>query len=177
MLIHRYWEGPPPPVDHRPTFGVVKDWTRDTLPTWITDLIDATAHLITGRPLALHAANVARAGLLYEHGGWWADHDLITSTPFTELPFPATAAHPDGNRCNCWLAFPAGHRAPEAVLEAIEAATGPKRRPALVSGCYLWREHTPDDVARLVPDGTWATHERWTSRERLGNGSNDRMAS
>lgn len=169
-LIHRYWQGPlGPPVDHRRGLeavqsGPVIDWTPVTLPYWITDLIASSAQLVPAHRRAVHASNVARVGLLWQFGGWWADHDLEPlGVPWTDLPWPATAAHRNGSRCNAWLGFPAGHPALELVLDAIAERTEPG--PAsCVAGCHLWRQLLDQDLELArVPFAGWARHHRWTS--------------
>lgn len=168
LLIHRYWDGPPPRADYRQRLELlnpeveVRDWGPGSLPGWISDLIARTSRFVISDRQLQHAANVARACLLWEFGGWWADHDLRPLQPFTVLPSPAIAAHGDGTVCNCWLAFPAEHPVVGRVIDQIESASGPVRRAVEVSGERLWGAAVTGDVPRLRPT-RWARHEAWTS--------------
>lgn len=175
MMIHRYWEGDPPSVDRAEALqamnpGVkVVTWTPETIPGWVTDLITGTAPAVLPEFQLTHAANVVRAAMLWTHGGWWVDHDLELHVPLKEVAFPSTGSH-GHTRCNCWLAFPPGHIASRNVLEniALQAQNppSPPRYAVAVSGERLWDMYTPEDVPALVLDGSWATHEGWTSKAR-----------
>lgn len=181
-MIHRYWRGDPPDewtgrVLRRLHPGIpVTDWTPDTAPAAALDLAAGTAHLVVPARHVQHEANIVRLVLLWEHGGWWADHDLVPLDPFPTLPSPATAGHRYGRRCNCWLAFPAQHPALADALDAIAAtAPGPPRQAADVSGEGLLTRLWGDDIGRLPlpvdasghpnPDAPrWAVHLHHTSR-------------
>lgn len=155
-MIHRYWSGPLPATEpwvgnvvrklhpHMPVF----DWTDRKLPRQIVAFADDTAGQVGEQDRLRHRANVIRWSLLYEMGGWWADHDLIPLVPFTTLPVPATAAH--GTRCTCWLAFPQHHETPAAALEAIRTTvpTG-TARSVDVSGENLLERLCQDAIPRL----------------------------
>ena len=111
-----------------------------------------TAHLVLPdeRNQARHLANVARLVLLRDEGGWWSDYDLIPLVPFTNLPMNATAAHWLGMRCNCWMAFEAGHPALTLALDLIVAAAdGPPTYSTQVSGERILDAACNDDVARM----------------------------
>lgn len=129
MNVHRYWSGDRPRPDAQLPDPVV-DWTDDDVPLEYLHLADTTAHLVVPDPRQQlrHRANVVRLGLLYEHGGWWADYDLTALASFSTLPSVATASH-GTTRCNCWLAFPARHPCLRTALDAI--ADQPDAEPRL----------------------------------------------
>ncbi len=156
MLTHRWWSGPDPaPTDtdraHRDLGHELRDWTTGDLPPEIEHLTERLVPLVVPEHEHRHRANVARLWILLEHGGWWADHDLTPLVPFDSLPFPATAAHRAGNRCNCWLAFPKGHPALTATLAALaETPPAAPQRSPWVSGERVLDRFVGDDVARLT---------------------------
>lgn len=140
-MIHQYWSGPdrPAPMER------AQQWSPATVPPEWLRLVEQTSHLVVPVDHRRHEANVIRLHLLYTHGGMWADYDLRFIGPITELPSPATASHQPGVRCNCWMAFPAGHpallQALTAITELVGTAAAPQRSPnvsgeALLSG--LW---------------------------------------
>lgn len=167
-MIHRYWTtawstAEPEPL---PLVGDQHVWHDDDVHPALIDLADSTAHLVYADPAqqARHRSNVVRLGLLWQFGGWWADHDLTASVPFTELPCPATARHPLGVRCNCWMAFPPEHEALDMALQTIaELPDAAPRHSTLVSGEMLLDRLWGDDVAQVVLGDT-LLHEGRTGR-------------
>lgn len=126
-MIHRYWAGVARP-SHQFTSSVlrrvhpefdIRDWTDGDLPKPLMKILEASTHKVRPEFAMRHRANVVRLWVLREYGGWWVDHDFLALTPFDELPFPATAQHADGTRCNCWLAFPPNHWLLEQALDHI----------------------------------------------------------
>lgn len=144
MLIHRYWSEPPYRPSH--TFitrtlrqlhpaAELQDWTDVTLPKEALELADRTAAQVHPAYYYRHRSNVISWWLLMTFGGWWADHDLVPITPFSELPSPATAAHRGGQRCTSWRAFPKGHPLPAAaVAQVLAAPDNPSAISSEVSG-------------------------------------------
>lgn len=149
-MIHRYWSGDADPRSGDLVLaGVeVRDWTDSTVPAWLLDLADQTVWRVEPGDELRHRANIVRLGLLYEHGGWWADHDLTTLGSFAGLPSPATAQHRGGRRCNCWLAFPAGHSALEETLRQISLQSH-RGRSTAVSGEDLMEAMWGDEIGRV----------------------------
>lgn len=173
-MIHRYWQGPPPAADYGPALheltGLdVHDWTDEQLPAWLDGLATATAPFVTGDRQVQHRANVVRAGLLWDHGGMWADHDLEPLADLTRLPDRATAAHADRSRCSCWLAYPAGHPDVGLVLDAIAAIGPPVRRAVEQSGEQLWGRLLDPSVPAVQLHAGWAVHHAWTSARGLAS--------
>lgn len=152
MLVHRYWSGDAAAESGDLSLaGVdVVDWRDDDVPSWLIEMADATAWRVTAGDELRHRANVVRLGLLFEYGGWWADHDVTALARFELLPSPATAAHRGGHRCNCWLAFPAKHVALAHALAAIDRGRN-RGRSMVVSGESLLHElWSSDEVARVL---------------------------
>lgn len=171
-MIHRYWSGGELPQDFTDDLAAlhldveIRTWTHLDLPGWIQRLVDKTAPLVIPERQHQHTANVARIGLLWEFGGWWADCDLLPHRSFSELPQRATAAHRNGSACNCWMAFGANDQDLALILNELETLEpAPPRRAVEVSGEQLLWRMLPDDVA-LVQVDEFATHYRWTSRRR-----------
>lgn len=170
MRVHRYWQGLPPAVDYANRFTAlgmqVHTWGPDTLSAEWADLAAATAHLVVPTRQAHHVANVARLGLLFDHGGWWADHDLEPLRPWSALPAPASGAYSWGDRCSCWLAFRRHHPLLRVALQSIAATPdGPPRTAVEVSGEAMLGRVWPPSVAS-VPVAGWARHHGWTARLR-----------
>lgn len=186
LNIHRYWTGDAPTplgpwgcsVLANSQRAQVLDWTDATLPTHIYDAAEAGRGRVHHADAARHRANIVRLALLAEFGGWWADHDLIPLVDFSTLPFPATAEHRGGMRCNCWLAFPPAHPALiETLARAMTAPVDPHGESRSVSGERLLNSVCSDEVARvrllIDVDGRfndaaqpWAVHAHATASRR-----------
>lgn len=178
-MIHRAWIGAPGAYDFHDTLAAlnpgveIRDWTPATIPDQWADLAARSARFVLESDADRHWANVVRVCALNEHGGWWADHDLEPLVPFADLPFPATALHRSGNRCNCWLAFPADHPTLREALYRIDHAQPrpphhlrERRASTIVSGeqllngtdvpgVLLWREW---DGTINSDASAWAIH-------------------
>lgn len=171
MLIHRYWQGSPPPFDYaseierfNPDCTLI-NWTRDSIPGWILDAIDQTKQFVIEKRQHHHAANLARLGLLWEFGGQWVDYDIKPLARFPRVG-AATASHANGTICNCWLSFPRKHPFLGKVIgEALDFHT--KNSLAVrASGerlMELQRKHF--NIATYSIEG-WAVHEGWTSNSK-----------
>jgi 2-hydroxychromene-2-carboxylate isomerase len=155
MMVHRFsTDGYEPFVDHRAALerfgGLVVDWEAQDWPDYVR-LAKQTAHLVREQDQANHIANVVRLGILLTYGGWWVDWDLTPLSSFHDLPFPATAAHRNGIRCTCWMAFPKQHRVLARALMAIKHSSGsPAGLAAEVSGEQLLDALWGDEVARVL---------------------------
>jgi hypothetical protein len=157
-VIHRWWTGPPSPLE--PWLGLtlrslhprwtVHDWTDDTLPFTVDD----HPELVLPAEQVRHRSNVVRYRLLAAYGGWWLDHDLVLLHPLTDLPQVPTIASLHDRPEGCLISSEAG----DPVMAALaETAICPGRPPfaANVSGAALlatadghWR-HEP----RVIPFG------------------------
>lgn len=178
VLIHRYWSGPPNPLE--PWLGQVvrqfnpgdevRDWTDETLPPGTLSILRYADRQVRPVDRMRHRANLIRLMLLADMGGRWADADLIPLTPFASLPLRTTAAH-GAFRCNSYLSVGAPRH--PAILEALRLALAVpfdgKARSVDVSGERLLERVLPDDFARLqlpidsagyrLPGGgPWAVH-------------------
>lgn len=146
-MIHQYWSGPNKPA----SILNAREWNDDSVPLEALDLAHKTVHLVDPRDSYRHRANIVRLYLLYFYGGMWADYDMEFVGSLTDLPSVATAAHRPGVRCNCWMAFPAGHQALEQALEAIAALPEqPPRRSPFVSGENLLSRLWGSEVAEVL---------------------------
>lgn len=158
-IVHRYWSGPPDPMaddsgrallELNPEATLV-DWSPRSVPAAVRALIDATAGLVVDAHQIRHAANVVRLWALYDLGGVWVDHDVTCYAPFSVMPSPATAAHRNGHRCNCWLQFPSGHPAlVEALSAIVDAPQGAAKSSTEVSGERLLQRLWGDEVQRVT---------------------------
>lgn len=170
MVVHRYWHGSASKLNNwtgkalRFLGHKVETWNDETLPKECLFFADKHMHLVESRTLR-HRANLVRWWLLAEYGGWWADYDLIPLRSFTTLPFPATASH-DGVRCTSWLAFPAQHSVPLAMLEVIKSSSGVGASPDM-SGERLLQQICSPEIPMVplpinrngYPEGEpWAVH-------------------
>jgi hypothetical protein len=110
MMLHRFWIGPPRPENAwitavvrraHPSVEVV-DWTWDTLPATLQNLLDSDDDPV-------HLSNMVRYWTLHEFGGLGLDHDVIPLRDLTGSPSPWTAALGD-TREGSAMWFPApGH--------------------------------------------------------------------
>lgn len=161
MIIHRYWTGPDPVpfpawaamiAAANPNHELV-DHTDATLPAYIRELADRVTDWVPAQWAARHRANIVRLALLISYGGYWLDHDVLPLVALDDLPFPATAAHDTGSRCNCFLAFDAHD---EALIAARDHALGylsdptrPHSRVGEISGEVLVDRFCPPTVGRV----------------------------
>lgn len=186
MMIHRYWTGDAtPPLDpwaldvlcSTQQHAEVTDWTDETLPQALVELLDTVNDQVRPEDVPRHRANVVRLWLLHQYGGWWTDHDFIPLVSYETLPFPATAAHRGGERCGCWVGFPAGHPALALGLKIIATAPPSNERSRDVSGDGFLNRIAGDDVVRMklyidvdgrMNDGAtpWGIHAHNTSARR-----------
>jgi hypothetical protein len=161
MIIHRYWTGPDQPpypawasmiAAANPEHDLV-DYTDDTLPGHIRETADRVTSWVHPDWAQRHRANIVRLELLLHHGGYWLDHDLLPLVALDTLPFPATAAHDTGSRCNCFLAFNAHDDGLLAARDhALGYLTNPTRhrgRVGAISGEQLIDRYCDDNVARV----------------------------
>lgn len=186
VIVHRYWAG-----DEAEPFGPwgtdvlrntqshaqIIDWTEDLLPPALIDLADACMDQVKSVDAVRHRANIIRYWLLNQYGGWWVDHDLVPLVSFESLPFPAIAAHGNGEACGCWLAFPERHAFLARALDAITLAPpSHTARSCEVSGSQLIDRLDPDvrrvrlwiDTDGVFNEGAspWAIHAALTSARR-----------
>lgn len=134
MTIHRYWTGPEPAgagwmrkalMTMNPGEEVI-EWHDSNLPPETVAWMNDREHLVLASDVPRHRANMVRLWALFEHGGWWVDHDVIMLRPFEKLPFPALATH--GTVCTCVMGMPAGHPLMGAAILGVgQRASGPGR--------------------------------------------------
>lgn len=186
-IIHRYWSGPPSPLE--PWAGqtvrsmnpgeLLVDWTDGSLPDNIRQRADDSAGQVRPEDRFRHRANLIRLMLLIEIGGRWVDHDLIPLRPFTDFPGNATAAH-YGRRCNCYLSVeaPRNPYLHEALLVARSRPADRHGQSTAVSGESLLEDMLPEEFTRLalpfdalgnpIPGAEpWAIHLYHTAGPRL----------
>jgi len=126
--IHRYWTGDAP----RPAssilagriasgFGDLTDWTDESLPGPITDLLDQHAEEVPEDQRPKHRANIVRYALLSQFGGLWMDHDVVLmNIPFRGMS-PWIAAS-NSHIVNSIIFSPAGDPHLSQAIAAISPA-------------------------------------------------------
>lgn len=180
-MLHRFWIGPSQPesawitaVVRRAHPGVkVMDWTWDTLPLTLRNLLDPDDDPV-------HLSNMVRYWILHGCGGLWLDHDVIPLRDLTGAPSPWTAAL-GGRREGGVMWFPVpGHPMLADLLgvgfASLKGLPAPARSGALrlqeVGARYPDVGHErrvlPIDATgeRVFVDEVWAIH-LWSTRSRV----------
>lgn len=171
-VIHRYWEGPPPPLDNLARLSElypdeqIITWGRDTLPRWVLRIIEQTEQWVFPSSRPRHAANVARVALLWRYGGQWFDHDLdLRSRPSYEGPAIASHTPSGAGTCNAWMAFPKRHPLLRDALDRTIDVEPILQSSTTASGENLLAVVLGDSVPRVHLDSERHTGVRDTSND------------
>lgn len=136
-IIHRYWEGPPHPLETIVRTVVADVYAGFDLIDHGPDEFDFTG--IDGQVIdadrVRHHSNIARYAVLYEHGGIWLDHDVIPIRPLPTDRSGTAVLH--DQREGCVLAFTRRHPALAALIAAVNVSKTLGGRSADVSGARL----------------------------------------
>lgn len=169
-LIHRYWYGdlPTNPWIKTAVESINKqhllDWDDSKLPENVVAWLDEHKDDVAPENISRHRANMVRLWLLNRYGGWWLDHDVIPLKPFSELPFPAIAAHKT-SICTCVMGFPAEHPLIKLVLNNLKKnAKSTKASGEFLVNSFM-RTKQAEDIAKLPlpfdPKGYWTGEKPW----------------